>query len=242
MDILESLRNHNRTLGILIDPEKLAVEAFPAFAKAISHKQLVLNEGLNCDQMIFLVGGSTMEGVDLQVWVATFKMFFSQPVLLFPGSYHQITEKADGLLFLNLISGRNPDYLIEHHVKAAGLLKNSLLQIIPTSYLLINGGVNTAVERVSKTIPMDPANCKLIVDTAYAGQLMGNQLIYLEAGSGAVRPVAVDLIKKVVSEVQVPVIVGGGLKTLDQIAARFDAGASMVVVGTAIERDMHWKG
>ncbi|SCY36235.1 putative glycerol-1-phosphate prenyltransferase [Nonlabens sp. Hel1_33_55] len=242
MRILESIKVNRRTLGILLDPEKLDVDGFPAFAKAIQSSTLKLKKDLDLDQIIFLIGGSTMENVVLDSWLIAFKNQIDLKLVLFPGSAYQISEHADGLLFLNLISGRNPEYLIGEQVKAASRLKESKLDIIPTGYVLLNGGKQTAVERVSKTKPIDQKETDLIMDTVFAGQLMGNQLIYLEAGSGANVPVNPDIVGQVVSTVDIPVIVGGGLRTLKDINERFKAGAKLVVVGTAIEDDLNWKG
>jgi putative glycerol-1-phosphate prenyltransferase len=242
MTILESLQHYNRTLGILIDPEKLDVEGFSAFAKAMSTSIPKLKSELQLDQVIFLIGGSTMTGVDLDYWIKAFRTTTDLKLLLFPGSHHQISDHADGLLFLNLISGRNEQYLISEQVAAAGKLQNSKLEIIPTGYMLIDGGVETAVARVSRTKPIPQFQEEFIVNTALAGQFMGNQLIYLEAGSGAKTPVAISTLSSVVEAMERPVIVGGGLRKLDQIDERFKAGAKMVVVGTAIEQDLSWIG
>lgn len=242
MTILESLQHYNRTLGILIDPEKLDVEGFSAFAKAMSTSIPKLKSELLLDQVIFLIGGSTMIGVDLDYWLKAFRKTTDLKLLLFPGSHHQISDHADGLLFLNLISGRNEQYLIGEQVAAAGKLQNSKLEIIPTGYMLIDGGVETAVARVSRTKPIPPSQEEFIVNTALAGQFMGNQLIYLEAGSGAKTPVTVNTLSSVVKAMERPVIVGGGLRKLSEIDERFKAGAKMVVVGTAIEQDLSWIG
>ncbi len=242
MTILESLQTCKRTLGILIDPEKLDADGFSAFAKAIQTTMISLTEKLQLDQVLFLIGGSTLESVDLDRWLTHFRKTTGLKLLLFPGSHRQISENADGLLFLNLISGRNPDYLIGEQVAAAGKLKNTNLEIIPTAYLLIDGGMETAVSRVSQTIPMSQNDPELIYNTAIAGQLMGNKLIYLEAGSGASYPVGLDIIREVARNSSIPIIVGGGLRKHGEINARFDAGVSMVVVGTIIEEDVHWIG
>ena len=242
MNILQSIKMQRRTLGILVDPEKLPMEDFPAFAKAMTSKTPYLFDELQLDQIIFLQGGSTMENIDLNNWTAQFKKHTDLKILIFPGSADQITDHADGLLFLNLISGRNPDYLIEQQVNAAARLKNSKLEIIPTAYLLLDGGTQTAVARVSQTLPMNQNDREKVVNTAFAGQLMGNQLVYLEAGSGAKNPVLVEIVEEVSKAIAIPVIVGGGLKTIEQISNRFLAGASMVVVGTAIEQNLDWKG
>ncbi|KQC32226.1 geranylgeranylglyceryl phosphate synthase [Nonlabens sp. YIK11] len=242
MEILKSICEFERTLGILVDPEKLKVDDFSAFAKAITSTGSILTKDLGLDQIILLIGGSTMEHVDLEAWLGAFRQQIDFKLVLFPGSAQQISERADALLFLNLISGRNPEYLIGQQIEAAKKLRNSALEIIPTAYLLLDGDQQTAVERVSKTQPIRQSEVDLITDTALAGQLMGNNLIYLEAGSGAKTPVSIEVLKKVVETIHVPVIVGGGLCSINQIKKRFEAGAKMVVVGTAMEEDINWKG
>jgi putative glycerol-1-phosphate prenyltransferase len=242
MTVLESLHNCSRTLGILVDPEKLDVDGFSAFAKAMSSSIPYFTEKLMLDQVIFLLGGSTMEGVGLDSWLAEFRKTTLLKLVLFPGSHQQLSEQADALLFLNLISGRNPQYLIGEQVKAASLLKNTNLEVIPTGYILIDGGVETAVARMSQSVPIPQDDKESILNTAIAGKLMGNQLIYLEAGSGAVNPVSFHIVTQVVEAAQLPIIVGGGLRKLKDIDNVFNAGAKMVVVGTAIEQDLNWNG
>ncbi|BAO54688.1 geranylgeranylglyceryl/heptaprenylglyceryl phosphate synthase [Nonlabens marinus] len=242
MTILESLQQCKRTLGILVDPEKLDVEDFSAFAKAMSSTIPQLTKALELNQIIFLLGGSTMTDVNLDYWIDEFRKITELKLVLFPGSHRQVSEHADGLLFLNLISGRNPQYLIGEQVAAASRLRESALQIIPTGYILVDGGVESAVSRVSGTAPLSPQNEELILNTAVAGALMGNQCLYLEAGSGAKVSVSEHLVSRVADLIQIPLIVGGGLYTLKEIKHRFDAGAQMVVVGTAIERNLNWKG
>ncbi|WP_124979023.1 geranylgeranylglyceryl/heptaprenylglyceryl phosphate synthase [Nonlabens xiamenensis] len=241
-EILQNINASQRSLGILLDPEKLELNDLPAFAKAILPNIKNIQSQLQIDQLIFLVGGSTLPEMNLGAWVSELKNQVHLPILLFPGHHHQITEAADGLMFLQLISGRNPEYLIAQQIEAAKKLYNSSLEIIPTAYLLVDGGKETAVERVSKTKPMAQTAIESICDTAFAGQLMGNRLVYLEAGSGAIQAVSTEIIRKVSASLRVPLIVGGGLRKLDQMEKAYQAGASMLVVGTAIEQNVHWKG
>ncbi|AZQ43286.1 geranylgeranylglyceryl/heptaprenylglyceryl phosphate synthase [Nonlabens ponticola] len=242
MTILESIKLHNRTLSILLDPEKMSLDDVSAFAKALSSNTSHLTKSLRLDQILLLVGGSTMHDVSIDKWLTHLKQVVDLQIVLFPGSASQVSEQAHGLLFLNLISGRNPEFLIGQQVKAAAQLRNTTLEIIPTAYLLLDGGHESAVSRVSQTLPMSQVDHMAISNTALAGQLMGNQLIYLEAGSGARFPVSPQIVSKVSDILSIPVIVGGGLKTIEDINNRFDAGASMVVVGTAWENDLNWKG
>ncbi len=240
--ILKSIAQSNRSLAILIDPEKMEVDTVSAFAKAISITISSLQKKLQIDHFFFFVGGSTMGETKFDLWIKILKENTKIPIVIFPGSHNQLSEYAEGLLFLNLISGRNPDYLIEQQVTAARKLRKTSLEIIPTGYLLIDGGKETAVQRVSKTQPLSQSLVSSIVDHAFAGQLMGNDIIYLEAGSGAFKSVSPTIVRKVSNQINVPLIVGGGLRTLGQIEEIYEAGAQMVVIGTAIEENINWKG
>ncbi len=177
------------------------------------------------------VGGSTGTYEETKNVVESLKRNTNFPVFLFPGSYHQITEKADALLFLSFISGNNPEYLIGQQVKSIEKLKNSSLEILSTGYILIDGGTKSAVARVSGTKPISQKNIEQIVTLALAGQFSGKKLIYLEAGSDARFPVS----NTIISAVKIPVIVGGGIKTLEKLQQVYHAGADMVVMGTVFE-------
>ncbi|WP_438968906.1 geranylgeranylglyceryl/heptaprenylglyceryl phosphate synthase [Nonlabens sp.] len=242
VDILKSITNTNRSLAILIDPEKMKVGTVSAFAKAVFTTITILKEKLHVEQFYFFTGGSTMEKTDFDLWIQTLKENTEIPIVIFPGSHTQLSENADGLLFINLLSGRNPEYLVEQQVHAAQQLRKTSLEIIPTGYLLIDGGKETAVQRVSKTQPLTQKDISNIVNHAYAAQLMGNQLIYLEAGSGAKHAVSKEIVRDVSNQINIPLIVGGGLRTIRQIEETFKAGANMVVIGTAIEENINWKG
>ena len=141
-------------------------------------------------------------------------------------------------MFLQLLSGRNPDYLIEHQIHAVPILEKTNLEIISTGYILIESGAETAVERVSQTKPLPKNNINYIAQTAKAGELIGNKLIYLEAGSGAQNAVPLEIIKTVSSRISVPLIVGGGIRSKKQIDEAYSAGANLVVIGTAFENDL----
>lgn len=216
-----------KPLAILIDPDKMEVKELPAFLHQV-HQSVATH--------IFL-GGSTDETSKTDSLAKAIKVQSQLPLILFPGDISQLTEHADALLFLSLISGDNPEYLIKKQVKAVSKLKDSNLEIIPTGYLLIENGKVTSVEKVTDTKPMSRNNIQLIVDTAKAGELLGMKLIYLEAGSGALHPVSVEIIRAVKSELKVPLIVGGGIKTTEQLDAAYNAGADMVVIGTAFEEN-----
>ena len=172
------------------------------------------------------------------MFVKTLKKYTKIPVVLFPGDYSQVTNNADALLFLSLLSGRNPEYLIGQQIKSVPFLKNSTLEIIPTGYILIDGGTNSSVLKVSKTSPISQENIELATATAIAGMYKGKQLIYLEAGSGAKTPVNSQLISEVKKNINIPLIVGGGIRTKKQLANAYNHGADMVVIGTAFEENI----
>ena len=183
------------------------------------------------------VGGSTVDLGITDAIVSKLKNLTDIPIILFPGDYLHLTNKADAVLFLSLLSGRNPEYLIEQQIKSVGFLKNSNLEIIPTAYILIDGGVETSVQRVSKTIPISQSNIDKIVSTSIAAAYMGKQLIYLEAGSGATVVVNPNIIKTVSENIDIPIIVGGGIRTKTQLENAYNSGADLIVIGTAFEED-----
>lgn len=223
-DLLISIETGQKQTAVLIDPDKFTAEDAKFFISE-------LPPGIT---HIF-VGGSTDQGNKTEDTVSSVKAFSRLPVILFPGDHSQISDRADGLLFLSLISGRNPEYLIGQQVTAAKKLRGSSLEIIPTGYILIEGGKESAVERVSKTRPISQQNIQLIVDTALAGMFLGKKLIYLEAGSGALNPVSPEIISAVKEAIRIPLIVGGGIRTMEQQNLAFKAGADLVVIGTAFE-------
>jgi phosphoglycerol geranylgeranyltransferase len=226
-DILKAKATNQKLLAILIDPDKINLYAIENIAEKINQSPAT---------HIF-VGGSSFSGNHLDDIIQNLKQKCKLPVLLFPGNPSQISDKADGILFLSLLSGRNPDYLIEHQINAVPILKKTNLEIISTGYLLIESGSETAVERVSKTKPLSISNPEYILQTAQAGELLGNKLIYLEAGSGAKNAVPLDIIALVSKNVKIPLIVGGGIRSFSEIEKAQQAGADLVVIGTAFEND-----
>jgi putative glycerol-1-phosphate prenyltransferase len=231
MLVLKSLHHQiisgQKPLAVLIDPDKMNLAQLPTFLQQI-HQSVATH--------IFL-GGSTDEASKTDGLAKAIKSQSQLPLVLFPGDVSQLTTHADALLFLSLISGDNPEYLIKKQVEAVSKLKHSKIEVIPTGYILIENGKVTSVEKVTGTKPMSRHNIQLIVDTAKAGELLGMKLIYLEAGSGAVHPISEAIIKAVKSELKIPVIVGGGIKTKNQLDAAYNAGADMVVIGTAFEEN-----
>jgi phosphoglycerol geranylgeranyltransferase len=225
--ILDGIKEGKRLLVVLIDPDKAVIDTLPNIIDKI-------NESIVTH---IFVGGSTDSNQKTESVVRAIKEQTRLPVILFPGDYSQITVEADALLFLSLISGRNPEYLIEQQVQSIPLLRNTNLEVISTGYILVDGGVITAVQRVSNTQPMCQENTSLIVDTAIAGEYSGKKLIYLEAGSGASRVVSQEIIKSVKKQISIPLIVGGGIRSKEQLENAYNAGADVVVIGTAFEND-----
>lgn len=219
-----------KLLAILLDPDKVDMDNLSVLIEKIKTSPAT---------HIF-VGGSIVETNKMDELVLFLKNQLSLPIVLFPGNPSQISTFADGILFLSLLSGRNPDYLIEHHINAVSLLKNSTLEIISTGYILIESGSQTAVERISKTKPLDRNNVEYVCQTAKAGEYLGNKLIYLEAGSGAKLAVPLEMITAVSKEISIPLIVGGGIRSHKAIQAAFEAGADLVVIGTAFENDFNF--
>ena len=219
---------NQKLLAILLDPDKIVWERITDLISKINQSPAT---------HVF-IGGSLVESSILDDLIVRIKKDCILPIVLFPGDPSQISNHADGILFLSLLSGRNPDYLIEHQVRAAPILKQTQLEIIPTAYLLIESGSETAVERISKTSPLDRDNLDLVLATALAGEMLGNKLIYLEAGSGAEKAVPLEMIELVAQNTNIPLIVGGGIVDLQGIQNAYQSGADLVVIGTAFENDI----
>lgn len=234
MDIYSNIRTsiveNKRLLAVLIDPDKIELDNVEAIVAKINQ---------SIATYIFVGGSEVGEGVTETI-VKAVKQHTELPVVLFPGDVTQITNEVDGILFLSLISGRNPDYLIGKHIEAVSKLTKAQLEVLPTGYILIENGKQTAVERVSNTKPLVRSNIQQIVDTAKAGELLGMKLIYLEAGSGATHPIEPEIISAVKEELSIPLIIGGGIRTKAQLEAAYNAGADLVVIGTAFENNQHF--
>ncbi|HRH57971.1 MAG TPA: geranylgeranylglyceryl/heptaprenylglyceryl phosphate synthase [Chitinophagales bacterium] len=224
------LTSDKKQIAVLIDPDKTDSKKLQKIADAANKA--------NID--FFLVGGSLLLKNNLEETIISIKKQSKKKVFLFPGNPAQISNKADGILLLSLISGRNADLLIGNHVQAAPLLKQSKLQIISTGYMLIESGTATTVSYISNTTPIPANKPEIAACTALAGEQLGLQCIYLEAGSGAKYAVTKETIKAVKKMIKVPLIVGGGIRSKAQIEAAFTAGADIVVIGTAIENDVQF--
>jgi len=232
MKILNSLvakkDSNKKSLAVLIDPDKAEDSG------SLRHLVRLANE--NCIDFIF-VGGSLLLTAELSRIIGAIRDEVQIPVVLFPGSPLQISPGADGVLFLSLISGRNPDLLIGHHVQAAPLLKNLGMEILPTGYMLINSGKTTSVAYVSNTIPIPDDKYSLAACTAMAGEMLGLKLLYLDAGSGAEKEISPRMINAVRKAVSLPLMVGGGINTPEKVSAAMAAGADVVIIGNALEKD-----
>lgn len=232
MKILDTLQERHKlgkkSIAVLIDPDKIEDPA--------RLNTLIRLAAENCIDFFF-VGGSLVTTTNLAEVIKHIKDNVSLPVVLFPGSSLQIDPAADAILFLSLISGRNPDLLIGQHVVAAPILKNNRLEVMPTGYMLINSGKTTSVAYISNTTPIPEDKYSLAACTAMAGEMLGLRLIYLDAGSGAEREINAKMISTVRKSVGVPLIVGGGINTSQKAFNALEAGADLIVIGNALEKD-----
>jgi phosphoglycerol geranylgeranyltransferase len=221
-----------KAFAVLLDPDKVG-------QYDIDH---VVSQAIACRADFFLVGGSLITHYVQRELIATIRRHSHDghgnvPVILFPGNSLHIEPTADALLLLSLISGRNPELLIGQHVIAAPLLKQSGLEIVSTAYMLVDGGVPTTVSYISNTTPIPHDKPSVAACTAMAGELLGLQLTYLDAGSGARRPVPPALISAVRAAVDTPIVVGGGINTGEKAYEALQAGADLIVVGNSLEEN-----
>ncbi|EKT4518540.1 geranylgeranylglyceryl/heptaprenylglyceryl phosphate synthase [Flavobacterium psychrophilum] len=228
--ILKAKAENKKLLAILLDPDKIDLENIQQLIEKINQSPAT---------HIF-VGGSLVENNILDQLLSEIKKICALPIVLFPGNPSQISDKADAILFLSLISGRNSDYLIEHQVNAVPILNKTNLEIISTGYILIESGSETAVALVSKTKPLPRNKPEYILQTAQAGEMLGKKLIYLEAGSGAKISVSKEIIALVSQNINIPLIVGGGIRDLSDIKKAYNTGADLVVIGTAFENNSNF--
>ena len=226
-DILEKRKKNKLIIAALLDPDSEDI-------KLLKERISILKRG-SIDYIF--VGGSTTWKNDFTEFVSEVKKYSSLPIVIFPGSANQISKDADALLFLSLVSGQNHQFLIGEHIKAAPALKGMKIEVIPTGYLLIDGGNTTTVEFISGTRPIPQDKVEIARSIAYASELLGMKLIYLDCGSGAKIPVSNALIKSVKDYINVPLIVGGGIRDIEKIKEKHLAGADIIVIGSALEDD-----
>jgi putative glycerol-1-phosphate prenyltransferase len=231
MSILKTLRDRHKegkkSIAVLIDPDKVEDSS--------QLLQLINLASENCVDYFF-VGGSLVTTTNLAEVVKKIKDNVNIPVVLFPGNSMQIEPTADALLFLSLISGRNPELLIGQHVISAPIIRNTKLGVIPTGYMLINSGRITSVAYISNTMPIPDDKYSLAACTAMAGEMLGLQSIYMDAGSGAEKEISVKMIATVRKSINVPLIIGGGINTSQKAFNALEAGADMIVIGNALEK------
>ena len=225
---VDQKKANKKAFAVLIDPDKMSdAQIDPVVEQALAAKV-----------DYFFVGGSLVVVNTVDQNIKRIKTRCDIPVVLFPGAPSQVSSYADALLYLSLISGRNPELLIGQHVISAPMVRSSGLEIMPTGYMVIDGGAPTSVSYMANTAPIPADKDSIALCTAMAGEMLGLRLIYMDAGSGAKHPIQEAMIQKVASSIQVPLIVGGGIKTPEKAAANCKAGADVIVVGNAIEKDL----
>ena len=222
------LKAHNKSgFAILADPDKTAPAEMHILARYCNESKV--------DYL--LMGGSLLMAHQMELCIQTFRSESDIPVILFPGSPAQVTPMADAILYLSLLSGRNAELLIGQHVVSAPLVKASGLEVIATGYILIDGGVQTTVSYISNAMPIPADKPDIALCTAWAGEMQGKHVIYLDAGSGARNAICKNTIHKISSQLQIPLLVGGGIKTPEKVLENCKAGANLIIVGNAIEKD-----
>lgn len=219
-------KSDKKRIALLLDPDKYNAEKLK-YTLGLANEATV--------DFIFVGGSLISKHIDQAV--LEIKKHTSLPVILFPGSLLQLSAKADALLLLSLISGRNPEYLIGNHVIAAPFIRSLSLEAIPTGYMLIDTGNTSSVQYISNTMPIPSDKTDIITATALAGEMMGLRLIYLEAGSGAIAPLNPDIVREVKKTITIPLIVGGGIKNAKDASNLYKAGADVLVVGNAVENN-----
>lgn len=227
--ILNAFSSKYGQIAVLIDPDKVKDEVY---LKALVEKALY------ADVDYFFVGGSTVSSSDFNFVIQKLKSITDIPVVIFPGSSQQVSGEADAILYLSLISGRNPEYLIGQHVQSAEEIIALDLEVIPTGYILIDGGKQSSVAYVSQTTPIPRDKESIAYKTALAGSLLGKSILFFDAGSGAEHSVPFSLLQKVTSSIQLPTIVGGGIRSIESIQKYTEAKANVIVIGNHIEESI----
>jgi len=223
----ELKQENKHAFTVLIDPDDTDTQRIQITAEKCEEAAV---------DYIFM-GGSIMISNQVCAIIKAFKEVSNIPIILFPGNPSQIAENADALLYLSVISGRNPDLLIGQHVVSAPSVRKSGLEILPTGYMIIDGGRPTTVSYMSHSLPLPNDKPDLALCTAWAGEMQGKQLIYMDAGSGAKNPITKEMIAKVSHNIDIPLIIGGGIKTPEKVRENCEAGAQIIVIGDAIEKD-----
>jgi len=223
--ILNSKKRGKKLFSVLVDPDKFSAE--------------VIRQADKAKVDFIFIGGSKIKKGNFALSINAIRKLTNIPLVIFPGSIpEQVSGKADAILLPSLISGRNSDYLIGQHVRAAQLLKKSKLEIIATGYILIGGGKKISTQKITRTLPIKSSDTGLIISTAIAGELLGMKMTYLEGGSGTKTPLNPSLVKNVRKNISSPIIVGGGIDSPEKAILLCRSGADMIVVGNAIEKDV----
>ena len=225
--LLEKKKNGRKAFAVLIDPDKVTASSLSSLVQSANQSKV--------DYL--LVGGSLVVSDHLDDCIEQIKKETTIPVILFPGSPSQLSRHADALLYLSLISGRNPELLIGQHVISAPFVKKSGLEIISTGYMVIDGGAPTTVSYISGAAPIPADKAEIALCTAMAGEMLGKKLIYMDAGSGAKKPITEEMISLVAQHIEVPLVIGGGIRDAEKAYRNCKAGADVIVVGNAIEKD-----
>ena len=225
--IIDCKKENKKLFAILIDPDKQTKESLLQ----------IIEKAKSANLDLFFVGGSLLTNNSLDFCISIIKQNCKTPVLLFPGNAMQVNNKADGILFLSLISGRNSELLIGNHVITAPFLKESDIEVLPTGYMLIDSGKATTVSYMSNTTPIPHDKNDIAVCTAIAGEMLGLKMIYMDGGSGAINSVSNKMITVVANNIDVPLIIGGGINSAKQAKEKCRAGADIIVVGNAIEKN-----
>lgn len=226
--IYKSISNKRGAIAVLIDPEK---------SQDNEKLETLLKKAEFAGIDFIFIGGSTVTRKEFEKTIQIIRSLCSIPVVIFPGASHQISEQADAILYLSLLSGRNPDYLIGHHIQSAQELFDMNIEVIPTAYLLIDGGTQSSVAYVSQTTPIPRDQTAIVRQTAMAAKMQGKSLIYLDAGSGAKDPVPTRMVEEL-QAIGLPIIIGGGIRDIKTIRSLHDAGTNVVVIGNRLEEDL----
>ncbi len=226
-DLVIARQLGKKKLAVLIDPDQMRMGKLDQ----------IIDLSIRCKVDYFFIGGSLLVNSQLDQCLEMIRKRCPIPLILFPGNSYQLSYHADAILFLSLVSGRNPDLLIGQHVIAAPYLKLSPLEVLPTGYMLIDGGVGTTVLYMSNTSPIPAHKSDIAVCTALAAEMLGLRLIFMDAGSGAIKPIPSDMIAAVRGAISIPIIVGGGIRSAEKVKENLEAGADVIVIGNAFEHD-----
>jgi putative glycerol-1-phosphate prenyltransferase len=229
-NILDDSIKKVKKLAVLIDPDQINQDDL----------RLTIEKSVSENIDYFFVGGSLLFQDCLNEALELINELSDIPTIIFPGNDLQINDKADAILYLSLISGRNPEFLIGKQVISAPLLSQADIEVIGTGYILVNGGQPTAASYMSNTQPIPYDQTNIAVSTALAGQFLGHKLIFMDGGSGAEKPISSKMISAVKKHLDIPLVIGGGIRSVEQVRSAYDAGADIVVVGNAIEKDVNF--